>query len=75
MSRATDLLRAAALTLDTGEDPFTAAFLGENEVTLEEAIRLTHQLAIGARMVAHGLDKPRSQQGVAMIISMAEELH
>lgn len=69
--RRTEILLAAASALEAGEDPFSAAFLGEHEVTADECRALAQQLAIGARVVAYGLDKPRSEQGVAVFLTLA----
>ena len=69
-----DLLRAAADALDDGTDPFTPGWLGEHNVTLDQCYSLAAQLAIGARIVAAGIENPRSPQGVAMLMAMAAEL-
>lgn len=69
-----ELLREAASALDEGTDPFSGNWLGEHDVTFDQCMSLAQQLAIGARMVAAGIEKPRSPQGVAMLLSMAENL-
>ena len=46
------LLRKAAEALERGESPLTTPFLGDNDVTLDQAFTLAEQLAIGARIVA-----------------------
>lgn len=68
------LLRAAASALDEGTDPFGGNWLAEHDVTFDQCMSLAQQLAIGARMVAAGIEKPRSEQGVAMVLTMAEVL-
>jgi hypothetical protein len=68
-----DLLRSAAEALDNGEDPFGAAFLGEHGVTADQCMALAQQLAIGARMVARAIERPRSQEGLAMFATIARE--
>lgn len=68
------LLRAAADALEDGRDPLINPFLSENEVTLDQCFSLAEQLAIGARIVAAGIENPRSEQGVAMLLTMAASL-
>lgn len=72
MSRRADLLTAAAEALDDGRDPFSSEFLGKHEITRDECFSLAEQLAIGARIVARGLDHPRSEQGIAVFQTLAE---
>ena len=69
-----DLLRAAADALDDGRDPLTNPFLADNDVTLDQCYSLAEQLAIGARIVAEGIEKPRSLAGQAMLMSMVRSL-
>jgi len=69
-----DLLRAAADALDDGQIPLTDPFLSEHEVTLDQCMSLAEQLAIGARIVAAGIESPRSPQGIAMLMTMAAGL-
>jgi hypothetical protein len=63
-------LIAAAEALENGEDPFSGGFLSEHEVTSGECINLARQCAIGARIVARGLDDPRSAEGIATLTAM-----
>jgi hypothetical protein len=65
------LLTAAAEALDAGVDPFRNGFLTDNEVTIDECMSLAQQLAIGARVVAKGLDTPRSAEGIAVFSTLA----
>jgi hypothetical protein len=65
MSRDTDLLRAAADALSDGRDPFDRSFLVENQVTLDEVCDLGDLMALGARIVAWGLEHP--EQAVAAL--------
>lgn len=74
MASSTELLRLAAEALDRGEDPFGTGFLAENDVTSEQCTALCRQLAIGARIVAEGIERPRSEQGIGMMMSLAEKL-
>ncbi len=69
-----ELLRKAADALDNGQIPLENPFLSDNEVTLDQCFSLAQQLAIGARIVAAGIEKPRSMQGMAMLAIMAEGL-
>lgn len=69
-----ELLRLAADALDEKSDPFAESFLSEHGVTLDQVMSLAEQLAIGARIVAAGIEKPRSPQGVAMLLTMADSL-
>lgn len=73
MTRRTVLLLAAAETLENGRDPLHEPFLSSRGVTLDECLNLAKQLAIGARIVAYGLDHPRSPEGAAVLISIARE--
>jgi len=68
------LLRAAADALDDGQIPLANPFLAEHDVTLDQCMSLAEQLAIGARIVAAGIENPRSPQGVAMFMTMADGL-
>jgi hypothetical protein len=69
-----DLLRAAADALDEGQIPLMNPFLSEHEVTLDQCMSLAEQLAIGARIVAAGIESPQSPQGIAMLMTMAAGL-
>ena len=71
MGRRTELLEAAAAALDDGEDPFAGGFLSEHDVSLDEAYSLAQQLAIGARVVAYGLDHPKTNEGMAVMFTLA----
>jgi hypothetical protein len=68
-----ELLRAAAEALDDGRDPLANPFLSEHEVTLDQCFSLAQQLAIGARMVARAIERPRSAEGLAMFATIARE--
>lgn len=68
------LLREAAEAMDKGISPFNTAFLSEHDVSLDQAFSMAEQLAIGARVVAAGIENPRSLYGQAMLMAMAEEL-
>jgi len=65
---------AAADALEGGDDPFRASFLAEHDVTSAECINLARQLALGARIVAEGLNHHRSPQGTAVLMSMVGDL-
>jgi hypothetical protein len=69
-----DLLRKAADALEAGQDPFALPFLQEHDVTLDQCQSLADQMAIGARVVAAGIEKPRSLAGQAMLTAMVEAL-
>ena len=69
-----ELLELAAEALDDGRDPLSNPFLSDNDVTLDQCYSLAQQLAIGARIVAAGIRKPKSPQGVAMLLTMAADL-
>lgn len=58
MSRAHDLVRLAAESMDRGEDPFHASFLSEHEVTLDEVYDLSETLAQAARLYLLLLKRP-----------------
>jgi hypothetical protein len=66
-----DLLRKAAAALNDGRDPLTTPFLSDNDVTLDECYDLAEHLALGARIVALGLDNPRSEVGAIVLAAMA----
>lgn len=70
--KSAELLREAAEALDRGDNPFSTSWLSEHEVTFDQCMSLAQQLAIGARIVAAGLEKPRSAQGMAMLMTLAE---
>jgi hypothetical protein len=74
MTRRTQLLMAAAAALDDGQDPLTLPFLSEHDVTADECYSLAEQLAIGARIVAYGLENPRSEEGQAVFLSIAKNV-
>lgn len=65
MSRNIDLLKLAGAALADGRDPFDHGFLVEHEVTLDEVYDLSDLMAIGARIVAWGLEHP--EQAVAAL--------
>jgi hypothetical protein len=69
-----DLLRKAADALDDGRDPLANPFLADNDVTLDQCYSLAGQLAIGARVVAEGIENPRSVAGQAMLMAMVRGL-
>jgi hypothetical protein len=69
-----DLLRKAADALDAGQIPLMNPFLSDNDVTFDQCMSLAQQLAIGARVVAKGIESPKSACGMAMLGVMAEEL-
>jgi hypothetical protein len=58
MSRSSELLKAAADTLDDGRDPLTTPFLGDHDVTLDECFDLAEWLALGARLMAWAIENP-----------------
>ena len=66
-----ELLRSAADALDDGQIPLMNPFLAEHDVTLDQCMSLAEQLAIGARIVAEGIEHPRSPEGLAMLMAMA----
>jgi hypothetical protein len=72
-TRRTQLLTAAAAALEDGQIPLMNPFLSEYEVTADECFSLAEQLAIGARVVAYGLENPRSPEGLAVLMSMARD--
>lgn len=57
--RRADLLRKAADGLDQGDQPFCDAFLGANEVTLDECYDLAEEMASGARIMAWAMENPK----------------
>jgi hypothetical protein len=63
----TELLRMAADAFDDGRDPLAKAFLDEHGVTMDQAMNLAENLAIGARIVADGTEKPRSPAGAIVL--------
>jgi hypothetical protein len=67
-----ELLRLAADALDNGVDPFSSVFLGDHEVTSDQCFSLAQQLAVGARVVAAGIESPTSVQGIAMLLAIGE---
>jgi hypothetical protein len=74
MRRSAELLILAADALDDHTSPFCDEFLTKHEVTFDQCMSLSEQLAIGARIMAHGVENPRSQQGQAMLETMVRHL-
>lgn len=72
--KSAELLRAAAESLDDHTSPFCDEFLTWHEVTLDQCMSLAEQLAIGARIVAYAIENPRSEEGMAMLQTMARDL-
>jgi hypothetical protein len=68
-----ELLRKAAEALDEGTDPFSGSFLTDNDVTFDQCMALGQQLATGARIVARAIERPGSEEAVAMFMTMARE--
>lgn len=64
------LLRLAADALDDGQIPLMNPFLSEHDVTLDQCMSMAEQLAIGARIVAAGIEDPRSPQGIAYLMTI-----
>lgn len=67
-----ELLRKAADALADGEDPFGTSFLSRNEVSLDDCGTMADMLAVGARMVAAGIERPHTPVGAAMMSEMAK---
>jgi len=57
-ARLTALLTAAADEMDKGCDPFDAGFIADHQISHEENGTLAGLLALGARLIAFGLDRP-----------------
>lgn len=66
------LLRKAADALDNGQIPLMNPFLSEHDVTLDQCTTMAELLATGARIVAAGIEDPRSPQGTALFTALAE---
>ncbi len=71
MASSAELLRRAAAALDDGQIPLVNPFLADNDGTLDQCFSLAEHLALGARIVAAGIENPRSEQGTAMLLEMA----
>ena len=71
MATTAALLRLAAEALDDGRDPLANPFLSDNDVTLDQLLTMAEMLAVGARVVADGIENPRSPAGQAMLLQMA----
>lgn len=65
------LLRKAAEALDAGEDPFGGTWLRDNDVSFDQCLSLAELLAIGARIVAHGIENATSPEGQALVLTIA----
>lgn len=61
--RLVEILTAAADAMEDGMDPFDTAFLADNRVSLEECFTMADLLALGARLVAFGLQHPDVARG------------
>jgi hypothetical protein len=68
-----ELLRKAADALDLGMIPLQNPFLSNHEVTFDQCISLAQQLATGARIVAKGIENPKSPQGIAYLLALVEQ--
>jgi hypothetical protein len=66
-----DLMIKAAKALESGEDPFGASFLSENDVSADQCFLMASQLAIGARMVAAVLRDPHRPNPAALAYAIA----
>lgn len=64
------LLRKAAEALEHGEDPFAGVFLAGNNVPFGQCMTLAEHLAIGARIVAYGIEHPASPEGQAFALAI-----
>lgn len=62
-TRLIDLLNHAADAMENGQDPFDHGFLGEHAVTLDECFTMAELIALGARLVAFGLENPKVARG------------
>lgn len=65
MSRATELLKAAADALEAEYDPFHESFLTSHDVTLDECGALAGMLAVGARLIAWAMENPEQARAAA----------
>jgi len=70
-ARRTELLTAAADSLERGEIPLMDGWLAENEVTSDECIAIANAMAVGCRVAAEGIAKPRSPAGQAVMETIA----
>lgn len=62
-ARLVELLNHAADAMEDGQDPFNHAFLRDNRVSLEEVFTMGELIALGARLVAFGLEHPEVARG------------
>lgn len=62
-SRLIELLNRAADAMEDGQDPFDLSFLSDHDVAAYECITMADLLALGARLVAFGLDNPKIALG------------
>jgi hypothetical protein len=74
LRKSAELLLAAAESLDNYNSPFCDEFLTKHEVTFDQCMALSQQLAIGARIMARGVESPTSDAGIAMLTEMARHL-
>lgn len=74
LRKSAELLLAAADELDNYTSPFCDEFLTKHEVTFDQCMSLSQQLAIGARILARGIESPTSDEGIAMLNTMARHL-
>ena len=70
MASSAELLRRAADALDDGQIPLVNPFLSDNDVTLDQCMALAEHLALGARIVAAGINNPGSPQGLVLMMEM-----
>lgn len=62
-TRLVEILAAAADAMESGVDPFDTAFLVVNRVSVDESYVMGDLLALGARLVAFGLEHPDVARG------------
>lgn len=67
----TDLVSAAADAMEAGCDPFHTSFLTDHDVTFDECMTLSEILAVGARLVAFGIENPTVMLGALNGAQMA----
>jgi hypothetical protein len=61
--RLVGILTAAADAMEAGMDPFDTAFLVDNQVSLDESYVMGDLMALGARLIALGLEHPEIARG------------
>lgn len=69
MSRADDLLRAAAQAFENAEDPFSTSWLVDHQVTADECFTLSSQIAAAIQLWRRSSLRTKADSIIADVIA------